>query len=450
MSSAIKNFFQRRKLDRKFKQAGEGHKLSEATGSFSSSSSSKSNQTEQLKKRVAQGESSLKAAEAALARSLSGSQGKTSRSVSAKGTWKSQIQSSEKKNDGKEAKKSAGIELKSNLAEKGKTEIESAPMLSTILFACPLCPASLPENEIRHHIEECLYKDIASEPSMVAATMIHTLNDKIRVQSCIEVLNRYLDNIIKNPNEEKYRKIRIDNKVFATKLKNIKGVKELLTLAIGFVEVRLPINDDEAEDFYLLSEGLAMETEKLEVIKGYVNEAEPLLPLLDRNVKVYKPLSGGASLEFPSDFFTVSNQEIKREQQQRTEDLEKSKQLRTRAMKEADLQSTKRLYRFTLIRIKFPDDHVLEGTFFSKDLFSEVTSFVKESLQIDWLPFELSDATGKKILAPDATLEGLRLSPAAILNFKWDQGVIEDVNATNTHTNIYLTTELLARVIEQQ
>ena len=444
--AAIRNFFQKRKLDRRFKQAGEGHKLCDetpkTTGSIPGPSSSGSRAGGAGSKGKQRSESTSKAAEAALARNASANQAKPTKPMSSKTTWKNISQMPE----GRSEKK---IKIRVETATKSNNEIESPPMLSSISFACPLCPACLPENEIKKHIEGCLHKEIDSEPAMVAATMIHTLNDKRQVLPCIETLNKYLENIIKNPGEEKYRKIRIDNKVFKEKVKDVKGVKELLTVAVGFVQVKLPANDGETEeDFYLLSEGLAMESERLEIIKGYINEAEPLTPGLDRNVKVYRPVTAAASLDFPSDFYAVSNQEIKREQQQKTEDLEKSKQLRTKAMKEAEIQNKKKFYRFTLIRIRFPDDHILQGTFFSKDKFSEVLSFVRESLEIDWLPFELCDATGKKIHTSEMSLEALGLSPAAVLNFSWDQSIAEDMKGTNINTDQCLTSELLARVIE--
>ena len=44
---------------------------------------------------------------------------------------------------------------------------------------------------------------------------------------------RYLDNMIKNPDDEKYRKIRKNNKIFAEKVAPVEGAEEFLE-AIGF------------------------------------------------------------------------------------------------------------------------------------------------------------------------------------------------------------------------
>ena len=45
----------------------------------------------------------------------------------------------------------------------------------------------------------------------------------------------------------------------------------------------------------------------------------------------------------------------------RTEEIERSSQLRTRAMREAEKRPSK-TYRFTLIRVRFPDGYILQGT----------------------------------------------------------------------------------------
>ena len=448
--SAIKNFFQKRKLDRKFRQAGTGHTLNSDTAKATTSVFAKESQhgekvvnpgTKDKQRSI----SSLKAGEAALARTAN--QVKQSRPVSSKATWKNPVLKAEVKRE-VEGSRNSGTSEPKELECIGK-EVQNPLMLPTILFACPLCPTCLPEAEIQQHIEQCLHNEISSEPAMVAAAMIYTLNEANRVNICVEILNKYLENIIKNPCEEKYRKIRLKNKVFQDKVKGVKGVNELLTMAVGFVQVKLPVNTDEGEeDFYLLSEGLAMETERLQIIKDYLHEAEALLPVLDRNVKVYRPVSGATILDFPDEFYSVSNQELKREQQEKTANFEKTTQLSTKAMKVAQVQQQKKLYRFTLIRIRFPDDHILEGTFFSNDKFAEVVSFVKNSLEMDWLPFQLSNSMGKVIEAHESSIEKLGLSPATILNFRWDQCIADDVEGVSGKPIHFLSSELLASVIE--
>jgi len=46
----------------------------------------------------------------------------------------------------------------------------------------------------------------------------------------------------------------------------------------------------------------------------------------------------------------------------RTEEVERNSQLRTRAMREAEKRPSK-TYRFTLLRVRFPDGIILQGTY---------------------------------------------------------------------------------------
>jgi hypothetical protein len=64
--------------------------------------------------------------------------------------------------------------------------------------------------------------------------------------------------------------------------------------------------------------------------------------------------------EIPADFFTLSGEELRREQQKRNEEVEKLTTLRTSKMREADSQLRKYNYRYTLIRIRFPNNYILQ------------------------------------------------------------------------------------------
>lgn len=53
----------------------------------------------------------------------------------------------------------------------------------------------------------------------------------------VTILLKILDNVIREPHNDKYRTIRLENKVIKEKLLCLNGVRELLQ-KIGFVEVR--------------------------------------------------------------------------------------------------------------------------------------------------------------------------------------------------------------------
>lgn len=70
----------------------------------------------------------------------------------------------------------------------------------------------------------------------------------------------------------------------------------------------------------------------------------------------------------PDEFFIRTAEEIKREQQQRTEALERMTTMRTQKMREMDLAKEKlaaATYKYTYIRIRFPNNFVLQVLFIS-------------------------------------------------------------------------------------
>ena len=58
----------------------------------------------------------------------------------------------------------------------------------------------------------------------------------------------------------------------------------------------------------------------------------------------------------------------------RSDEVERNAQLRTRAMRERE--ATTRVYRFTLLRVKFPDGFILQGMLLVKLIIVESTAVV--------------------------------------------------------------------------
>lgn len=84
-------------------------------------------------------------------------------------------------------------------------------------FQCPyLSNEILSQEEWKKKIREFLYEQLQGEEAgLTACLIIQNCNTgRERIESCVETLGKYLDNIIKNPGEEKYRKIRIHNRIF--------------------------------------------------------------------------------------------------------------------------------------------------------------------------------------------------------------------------------------------
>ena len=100
--------------------------------------------------------------------------------------------------------------------------------------------------------------------------------------------------------------------------------------------------------------------------------------------------------------------------------------LRTKAMREREEQREKRKYRFTLIRIRFPDGLVLQGTFNVYEKYSNLLEFVQDCLEFP-LPFVLHGAQGPLLDMEDKLLVDISLVPSAILTFAWHPDVAAEV-----------------------
>lgn len=90
-------------------------------------------------------------------------------------------------------------------------------------------------------------------------------------------------------------------------------------------------------------------------------------------------------------------------------------------MREKDEQRVLRRYKFAVLRIKFPDGIILQGTFSVHERFQNVIEYVAENL-VDDKPFLLITPDGIKLIEEchAKTLLELRLIPTAIVEFSWN------------------------------
>ncbi|KAH9645440.1 hypothetical protein HF086_006466 [Spodoptera exigua] len=350
MADRIKKFFQKKKVDAKFKMAGPGHKLSESTLSSQSSNTSKKEDTI---RRTGLSEESKVAAEAALSRL------QQKRENPSFNTSLAAIQAQVKKElENERANQTAEASAsKSTPSEHQKREIEDLPRnyaASGVYFKCPLISNDiLPRDEWKKNIKTFLYEQLEEERGLTACLIIQSCNN-----------NR----------------------------------------------------------------------EKLE---------------LDRNLQVLLPSQAANKVQLPPSFYALSPEEIKREQQLRQEAIERSQMLRTKAMREKDEIREMRKYKFAIIRIRFPDGILLQGTFSVYERYNDIHEFVRENLEHD-LPFVLSMPTGHKVtLEEDAnkTLIDLRLVPATILTFAWHSSVAEQIQ-NSPNKDVFLKPEVMVLVQE--
>lgn len=167
----------------------------------------------------------------------------------------------------------------------------------------------LPRNEWKAKIKEFLYEQLENERALTACLIILNCNVKEKSSACIETLSKYLENIINHPDDDKYRKIRQSNRIFSEKVRPCEGAVDFL-LAAGFVEQEI-----DGEPFYIYStednsNGIDTLPELLEALQ----HSEIIQLELDRNIHVLLPSQTKRS-ELPHDFYRISPEEIKREQQ---------------------------------------------------------------------------------------------------------------------------------------
>lgn len=179
----------------------------------------------------------------------------------------------------------------------------------------------LPRNEWKAKIKEFLYEQLEHERALTACLIILNCNTKEKSTACIETITKYLQNIIQHPDEEKYRKIRQSNRIFCDKVLPCEGALDFL-LAAGFTEQTI---DDEA--FLIYTEETDAKTDggdesggsgvdQLQELLESLQHSE-IIPLeLDRNIQLLLP-SQARKCELPADFYRISPEELKREQQLR-------------------------------------------------------------------------------------------------------------------------------------
>nr|GMD16719.1 plant UBX domain-containing protein 2 [Ipomoea batatas]GMD19842.1 plant UBX domain-containing protein 2 [Ipomoea batatas] len=321
------------------------------------------------------------------------------------------------------------------------------------VIECPVCGRGYgSEEEVSAHVESCLSSGVSnvnvSNDSEISEKGIEV---KTELEACVstylsgkpsegslEIVLKLLRNIVKEPENAKFRKVRMGNPKIKEAIADVAGGVELLEF-VGFGlkdeggEMWAAMDAPSEEGLILLKKAVSLlEPQKVENFqsKAPAKAEEPAEPKkIDRQVRVFfaVPESVAAKIELPDSFFNLSREELRREAEMRRKKLEESQLLIPKSYKEKLAKATKKKYTKTVIRIQFPDGVVLQGVFLPSEPTSSLYEFVSSALKEQSLEFELLHpvlikrrvipcfpAAGEKA----RTLEEEDLVPAALIKCK--------------------------------
>jgi len=238
--SAIKKFFEKKKREAKFKMAGPGQKLGDAESAAAQRATREAAAAAAASRQGASTSRAGLTAQQAHAASAALDRLSSQNDDFEKKRSQAHIRAMAQKELEDERKKNQELaKLKETYGEKGTVELEGPSMLGCegVFYKCPLIDETLvlPKSEMKAKIKEFLDTQLQTEDKGLASCLIiHTRNkDSERVKVCVDTLVKYLDNIINNPADEKYRKIRKSNKAFTERVASLEGTDIYLS-AVGF------------------------------------------------------------------------------------------------------------------------------------------------------------------------------------------------------------------------
>lgn len=301
-ASKIKKFFSKKKSEAKFKTAGPGRKLNSDSAASSSGSHSKKPKDVYVPiKRNDLTDEAKNARDAAMRRLVDTNRHKPL-NVSLMAI---------KEQARKELEEQRKNETETSLKQMSlaSVEVKKDYSIDGVFFSCPLISDEiLPKNEWKILIKAFLYEQLDSDPGLTSCLIIKNCNTLDKAEDCIETLKKYLLNIVTNPLEEKFQKIRMSNRIFCDKVAVAEGSVEFLRAA-GFNE-----QDIDGDKFMVWSADFP--TEMLVQLMEALDLCEVINLDIDRNMKILLP-SQIRNVSLPPDFFRISPEEMKREQQLR-------------------------------------------------------------------------------------------------------------------------------------
>ncbi|KAL4637907.1 hypothetical protein ACB092_03G111900 [Castanea dentata] len=326
------------------------------------------------------------------------------------------------------------------------------------VYECPICGQSYrSEEEVSVHVDTCVNNSVEPNGGGGSDLLDNGVESRSELECCIgafvsgkpsegsvEVVLKLLRNIVREPENAKFRRIRMSNPKIREAIGEVAGGVELLE----FVGFELKEEDGEMwavmevpteEQISLINRATEIlapqkveEPQKKEDLQSATsaNVEKQIEPKkVDRQVRVFfsVPESVAAKIELPDSFYNLSLEEIKREAEMRKKKMAESQLLIPKSFKEKQAKAARRRYRKTVIRIQFPDGVVLQGIFNPWERTSSLYEFISSALKEPSLEFELlHPVVVKRRVIPHfpaagetaITLEDEDLVPSALIKFK--------------------------------
>ncbi|XP_050275487.1 plant UBX domain-containing protein 2 isoform X1 [Quercus robur] len=329
------------------------------------------------------------------------------------------------------------------------------------VYECPICGQSYrSEEEVSAHVDTCVNNSVeanggggggGSDLADNGAESRSELECRVGAfvsgkpsEGSVEVVLKLLRNIVREPENAKFRRIRMSNPKIREAIGEVAGGVELLE----FVGFELKEEDGEMwavmevpteEQISLINRATGLlgpqkveepqKKEDLQSAASAIVEKQIEPKKVDRQVRVFfsVPESVAAKIELPDSFYNLSLEEIKREADMRKKKMAESQLLIPKSFKEKQAKAARRRYKKTVIRIQFPDGVVLQGIFNPWERTSSLYEFVGSALKEPKLEFELlHPVVVKRRVIPHfpaagetaITLEDEDLVPSALIKFR--------------------------------
>ncbi|TKR62514.1 hypothetical protein L596_026458 [Steinernema carpocapsae] len=434
----IKEKVNKAQMDKKFKKAGEGHKMTDDKPAPRPTEQGSSKAQKQVDMSAEAQAARARAAEAALKRSAPQKPASNASAEAIKREAARRL--AEERGESQEPADPFSGQARQASSE--PREVDHSSAIQGVYFTCEeILPVDiyLPKEEMIATIEE--YLTDVSEPYdealRAAVTLLYSRNraKEEELATAVQTLKNIVSKIRDNPDEAKFRKINMGSAVFKDKINNVRFAKQFLN-TVGFVERQA--EDGSTTHLIFEQEGdeaVAKLTAAFDQLSIHTKEDDICLKLY-RDPTVFKidPNQQFKAPDLSKDFFQFTVEEVKRMQQDRSNEVESLSILKTQEMQDREAAGKSTIYKYTLIRVRFPNGYLLQATFGAREPFKKVREFVCERLQNSFGSFVLKDSvTSKAITEDDKTMTQHRFCPTALFYFQWDDSTLEDLGSEPTY-----------------